>query len=126
MANDDDETRGASDLELPAWESSSFARSELFARAAKLAAAGGALGGLGALSNPLSALASQHSAALRQQEIPLLVFTLTPVLLIFAYGFLSERTSIVRVFHSLFAGRYFGTMVHVAAISDHFKNLAEY
>ena len=57
MANDD-ETHGASDLEGPAWESASFARSALFARAAKLAAAGGALGGLGALANPLSAFAA--------------------------------------------------------------------
>ncbi len=78
------------------------------------------------LQHPLGPLAAQHGTALQQQQIPLLIFTLTPVLLIFAYGFLSERTSIVRVFHALFAGRYFGAMPYVAAVSDRFKNLAEY
>ncbi len=78
------------------------------------------------LQNPWRAIVAQRSSALHQQEIPLLIFTLTPLLLIFAYGFLSERASIVRVFHSLFAGRYFGTMGSIAAVSDRFKNLAEY
>ena len=78
------------------------------------------------LQNPLHAVAAQHHSAVNQQLIPLLIFTLTPVLLIFAYGFLSERPGIVGVFHSLFAGRYFGTMAHIAAVSDRFKNLAEY
>lgn len=78
------------------------------------------------LQNPWRTIVAQRNSALHQQEIPLLVFTLTPVLLIFAYGFLSERASIVRVFHSLFAGRYFGTMTAIAAVSDRFKNLAEY
>jgi ABC-type sugar transport system substrate-binding protein len=74
MANDDDETRNASDLELPAWESASFARRELFSRAAGLAAAGGALGGLGALANPLSAFGAPNAggkiAVIEQQFAP--------------------------------------------------------
>ncbi len=78
------------------------------------------------LQSPTHTVAALRNSAMRVQEIPLLAFTLTPVLLIFAYGFLSERPGIVGVFHSIFAGRYFGTMGHIAAVSDRFSNLAEY
>ena len=78
------------------------------------------------LQSPSHTIATLRGSALRAQELPLLLFLLTPILLIFAYGFLSERPGIVAVFHSIFAGRYFGTMAYVAAVSDRFSNLAEY
>ena len=78
------------------------------------------------LGTPLRPVAGHTAGAVPLASLYLLLFTLIPVLLILLYGFLSERTSIVRVLNSLAQGRYVGAVVHVAPVSDRFKQPAEY
>jgi hypothetical protein len=78
------------------------------------------------LGSPLRPLAKQSHAAFQQPEFALLVFTLTPVLLILLYGFMRERTTIFRVFNSLLSARYFSAIARVGPISARFKQASEY
>ena len=78
------------------------------------------------LGSPLRPLAIHWRGTLRQHELAMLVFTLTPVLLIILYGFMRERTSIVRVLNSFVSGRYIGTLDRIGPVSVRFKQPSEY